>query len=155
MCKNQPEIVWIPSSHLWCSSGQHPRTNTIYSLYQRSSSLPISCLFTDDTKCLHIIKDLSDYSALQNDAENLTNYSDSWHLKFNITTCIHLHYHFSSSTHTPTYYIKGKEIPRQSETKNLGIIFNRELSWDQHYNSLTSRAYRTLYLLQEPFLLQQ
>ena len=99
---------------------------------------------------MHIIKDLSDYSALQNDAENLINYSDSWHLKFNITKCIHLHYHFSSSTHTPTYYIKGKEISRQSETKDLGIIFNMELRWDQH-NSLTSQAYRTLYLLRRTF----
>ena len=102
-------------------------------------------LFADDTKCMHAIKDQTDHTSLQNDIENLTNYSKSWQLKFNVSKCTHLHYHFSSSSYTPQYYITGDNIPRKSMTKDLGIIFNTDLQWNEHYKSLTSRAYRTLH----------
>ena len=36
-------------------------------------------------------------------------------------------------------------------TKGLGIIFNIDLQWNEHHKSLTSRAYRTLHLLQRTF----
>ena len=36
-------------------------------------------------------------------------------------------------------------------TKYLGIIFNIDLQWNKHHKNLTSRAYRTLHLLQRTF----
>ena len=68
-----------------------------------------------------------------------------------MSKCVHLHYHFCSSSATPKYYIKGREIQSLTSTKDLGIIFNTNLSWDQHHKSITSRAYRTLYLLRRTF----
>ena len=73
-------------------------------------------LFADDTKCMHTVNNQTDHTMLQNNIDNLTNHSESWQLKFNISKCAHLHYHFSSSLNTPQYCIKGNEIPHKSTT---------------------------------------
>jgi len=116
-----------------------------------SLSVATPYLFADDTKCMHTINNSLDSSMLQTDVDNLTNYSESWHLKFNVSKCTHLHFHFSSSPCIPKYYIKSNEIPSQSVTKDLGIIFSTDLQWSEHHNKLVSRAYRTLHLLRRTF----
>ena len=65
---------------------------------------------------------------LQNDINALFDYGNSWHLFFDNTKCAHLHFHFNP------------------ETKDLGITFNTNLHWDQHYKNITSRAYKCLHL---------
>ena len=59
-----------------------------------------------------------------------------------IFTTILVHHHY-----TPQYYIKGNDIPCKSMTKDLGIIFNTDLQWNEHHKSLIPHAYRTLQLL--------
>ena len=61
-----------------------------------SSVLPY--LFADDTKCLHVSSPQSDQILLQNNINGLHTYSNSWHLLFNETKCVHLHFHFNSNT---------------------------------------------------------
>ena len=63
----------------------------------QSLSVARPYLFADDTKCMHTIKDQNDPTSLQNDIDNLINYSESWQLNFNVSKCTHLHYHFSST----------------------------------------------------------
>ena len=104
-------------------------------------------LFAEDTKCLHISPPESDDNILlQNDIDNLTTYSNSWHLHFNKTKCVHLHFQFNSTSYIPKYYINNKEICRKVKTKDLGFIFNTGLHLDQHHRIIISRAYRCLYL---------
>ena len=108
-------------------------------------------LFTDDTKCLFISPPESDNILLQNDIDILTTYSNSWHLHFNETKFVHLHFQFNSSSYIPKYYTNNKEICRKDETKDLGVIFNTGLHWDQHHRIIISRAYICLYLLKRTF----
>ena len=108
-------------------------------------------LFADDTKCLHISSAQSNHTLLQNDIDALTTYSNSWHLLFNEAKCVHLHFQFKSASNIPNYYINDKLICRKEETKDLGIIFNTDLCWDEHHRTITSRAYRCLYLLKRTF----
>ena len=75
--------------------------------------------FAEDTKCLHISPPESDDILLQNDIDILTTYSNSWHLHFNKTKCVHLHFQFNSTSYIPKYYINNKEIYRKVETKDL------------------------------------
>ena len=104
-------------------------------------------LFAEDTKCLHISPPESDDNILlQNDIDILTTYSNSWHLHFNKTKCVHLHFQFNSTSYIPKYYINNKEICRKVKTKDLGFIFNTGLHLDQHHRIIISRAYRCLYL---------
>ena len=76
-------------------------------------------LFAEDTKCLHISPPESDDILLQNNIDILTTYSNSWHLHFNETKCVHLHFQFNSTSYIPKYYINNKEIYRKVETKDL------------------------------------
>ena len=120
-----------------------------------SSAIPY--LFADDIKCLHMHKHTTspqstlNQTLLQNDINALFDYGNSWHLFFNNTKCSHLHFHFNPGTDTPTYYINNMEISKKTETKDLGITFNTNLHWDQHYKNITSRAYKCLYLLKRTF----
>ena len=43
------------------------------------------------------------------------------------------------------------EICKKDETKDLGITFNANLHWDQHYKNITSQALKCLYLLKRTF----
>ena len=114
-----------------------------------SSAIPY--LFADDTKCLHMHKHTTspqstlNQTLLQNDINALFDYGNSWHLFFNNTKCSHLHFHFNPGTDTPTYYINNMEISKKTETKDLGITFNTNLHWDQHYKNIMSWAYKCLY----------
>ena len=108
-------------------------------------------LFADDTKCLHISSAQSNHTLLQNNIDALTTYSNSWHLLFNAAKCVHLHFQFKSASNILNYYINDKLICRKEETKDLGIIFNSDLSWDKHHRTITSWAYRCLYLLKRTF----
>ena len=156
MCKNQLTVLWVATSSV-VSGVPHGSILGLLSFTLYINDLPQSLsvarlyLFADDTKCMHAIKDQTDHITLQNDIDNLTNYSESWQLKFNVSKCTHLHYHFSSSSYTPQYYIKGNDIPRKSMTKDLGIIFKTDLQWNEHHKSLTSCAYTTSHLLRRTF----
>ena len=39
------------------------------------------------------------------------------------------------------------EVHKKDDTRYVGITFNTNLQWDQHYKNITSRAYKCLYLL--------
>ena len=85
---------------------------------------------------------------LQNDINALFNHGNSWHLFFKILS---VHTCIFPGTDTPTYYINNMEISKKTETKDLGMTFNSNLHWDQHYKNITSRAYKCLYLLKRTF----
>ena len=65
---------------------------------------------------------------------------------------VHIFMHFNSNSSIPTYYINNKEICRKDETKDLGVVFNTDLCWDQYHRTIIARAYRYLYLLKRTFI---
>ena len=85
---------------------------------------------------------------LQNDINALFDHGNSWHLFFKILS---VHTCIFPGTDTPTYYINNMKISIKTETKDLGITFNTNLHWDQHYKNIMSRAYKCLYLLKRIF----
>ena len=64
---------------------------------------------------------------------------------------MHLCYWAASPDVTPTYTINGREIGHKTQHKDLGILFTSDLSWSQHYQLITSKAYKTLGLLHRTF----
>ena len=65
---------------------------------------------------------------------------------FIFTSSLNLHLIFRITTSTTSWSAEKTE-----ETKDLGIIFNTDLCWDEHHRTITSRAYRCLYLLKRTF----
>ena len=100
--------------------------------------------FADDTKCFLHINTLSDHIALQEDITAIFTWSLDSDMDFNFKKFIHLS--FKSKLDT-IYTISDTCIPRSDSHKDLGIILSVDLSWDKHYKTITSRAYKLLGLI--------
>ena len=115
-----------------------------------SFSTPL--LFTDDTKCCARILSLSDTSCLQDDLDLVYNWSTHSRLSFNASKCCLLRfYNRSVSPVNATYHLGQSEIPLLDHCKDLGIIFSTDLSWSQHYNNISAKAYKQLGLIRQMF----
>ena len=87
---------------------------------------------------------LSDHIALQEDITAIFTWSLDSDMDFNFKKFIHLS--FKSKLDT-IYTISDTPIPRSDSHKDLGIILSVDLSWDKHYKTITSRAYKLLGLI--------
>ena len=105
-------------------------------------------LYADDTKCLNMINSLNNIDNLQTD---LLNVSSWWKLFFNETKFTCVRFCAANSDTTPTYIINGKVIDHKTHHKDLVILFSSGLSWTEHYNHITPKAYKTLGLLRRTF----
>ena len=62
-----------------------------------------------------------------------------------------MHFWSEQPTEAVTYYINGKIISSVNRTKDLGILLSSSLNWDDHYNSILSKAYKILGLMCRTF----
>ena len=97
--------------------------------------------FADDTKCFKLIHKDQDAQQLQQDLDSLAKWSVDWNLFFNTNKFIHLSF---NTRFTTSYSVNGTPIASTSTHRDLGIIISSNLSWNEHYNSILAKAYRTL-----------
>ncbi len=114
--------------------------NEIHDIVTSSS---VSC-FADDTKLFKTIHSGNDANLLQEDLNNLTNWSESSGLTFN---------ELKSNCQTVTrkraplfhqYTINDKPIGRLDEQRDLGVRVNSKLSWSSQVASQISAANKSL-----------
>ena len=55
------------------------------------------------------------------------------------------------TTDLPTYTINGTPIKSVLQHKDLGVIFSSDFNWSAHYNTITTKAYKTLGLIRRTF----
>ena len=90
-------------------------------------------MFADDTKIFRPIATLDDALTLQNDINVLEEWTKSWLLRFHPDKCHVLTFgKFENIRHTHRYKIGDKEIEHMSEEKDLGIILDEDLRFDEH-----------------------
>ena len=108
-----------------------------------------SLIFADDTKCFRQILTISDIDQLQCDLDSLLDWSLINHLAFNVSKFVFMTFHqkFNSELR-----INGNLLPHSISCKDLGVIFTNTLSWCQHYDMITSKAYKSLGLLRRVFI---
>jgi len=59
---------------------------------------------------------------------------------------------YSTVTHTVSQYtINGHRIKESSSCKDLGIVFTNTLTWQEHYEMISAKAYQALGLLRRVF----
>ena len=103
-------------------------------------------MFADDTKLmLDVIK--SSPSLLQIDLHAVYEWCDKWKLKLNLNKCQLIRFSNSQSNNIPPYQINNHPIPNSRMYCDLGIHINDSLTFDDHYKSICSKAYRSLYLI--------
>ena len=82
-------------------------------------------MFADDTKVYNKIKSLSDCEALQEDLNRLSNWSDTWLIKFNESKCVVLKIKQSLEY---IYTLNGSQLCRVDGQRDLGVEVAKVLS---------------------------
>ena len=108
-------------------------------------------LFADDTKCSHAIKLPEDVTELQEDIDSLYRWSDQWSLPFNESKFVHMNFYSSTPSIQSNYSLSGTSIAQVSMYSDLGLILQKNLKWNNHYNYIYAKAYRQLGLIKRTF----
>lgn len=102
-------------------------------------------LFADDVKIYYRIKSINDAIQLQRDIDTIHAWCTTNKLSLNASKCNTMSFTRKTSPLMPfNYNIDGVALTKVSSIKDLGIIFDSRLSFELHYNNLTSRAYKIL-----------
>jgi hypothetical protein len=81
---------------------------------------------------------------LQRDLNNLANYCDNNYLLLNTKKCNFISFTRKSKTIKFDYTLNGETLARVTEVRDLGIVLDNKLSFNQHIDSVTARAFRML-----------
>ena len=87
-------------------------------------------------------------AALQNDQDQLSSWSKSWQLNFNVKKCYHLGITCKKSSILFQYiHLNGLPISKVNSTKYLDVTISSNLSWNEHVDNICKNANSTLGLL--------
>lgn len=105
-------------------------------------------LFADDIKiyCKFTKENLEQMtSRIQAAIDALENWSKLWGLEFAPEKCVVVH--IGHSNPKVNYKLRGCDIPKQNETRDLGIMVNSKLSNKSTITQRASKGFRALYSL--------
>jgi hypothetical protein len=128
-----------------------PQGSVLFKIY--INDLPdvvqnIAKLFADDTKLYAVVNKEEEQHSLQNDINNLVHWSDKWLLKFNKSKCKHVHLGHTTNT---KYKMGENEINQATEEKDLGVLIDDKLKFQQHINQQTKKANQRLRMIKRSF----
>ena len=105
--------------------------------------------FADDTKIFRALRSVNDISVLQNDINNLLQWSETWQLPFNISKCKIVHY----GKNNPEYTYLMKDVPMKQELteKDLGVNFDHDFSFSTHIQKIISKANSRVGIIKRTF----
>lgn len=103
-------------------------------------------LFADDLKLFLKICSLEDAQRLQKDIDTISNWCTINNLKLNINKCYIMSFSRRRETNLEyfNYNINGSPLMRINSIRDLGVVFNSKLSFENHVHNITSSAYKTL-----------
>ncbi len=109
-------------------------------------------LFADDTKIFHQVSSKTDALLLQDDISALERWSDKWLLKFNTDKCHVLTLgKFHNTRYTHRYCLYNNELDHVFEEKDLGVIFDMELNFEEHMSNKIKKANGIMGLIRRSF----
>ena len=109
-------------------------------------------LFADDTKIFKAIQNEQDAAELQADIDELERWTNKWLLKFNPDKCHVLSMgRFEDTKYTKRYQIYSRELEHVFEEKDLGVIVDSDLSFEEHISAKVRIANAMVGLLRRSF----
>ena len=87
-------------------------------------------MFADDTKIYNRIINTEDCLQLQEDLDNLQEWSDLWGLNFNAGKCKVMH--IGTNNQAFNYKMKGTDLKKITEEKDLGVYISNDLKPSRH-----------------------
>ena len=111
-------------------------------------------LFADDAKLYKELKQLKDFEELQDDLYELCIWASKWLLFFNVQKCKVMHI----GKGNPDFIYEMKDCNENkyhlkvvTSEKDLGIIFQQNLKFEEHISNVVSKANRLLGLVKRTF----
>ena len=104
-------------------------------------------LFADDAKCLRAINDDGDCVALQDDLNNLSDWSVKWKLNFNVEKCTISTITRKRNPVLSSYTIAQCPIKRVNEQRDLGIHISSNATFNEHTYTQECKASKMLGLI--------
>ena len=101
-------------------------------------------LFADDAKLLRKITEDEDCNKLQQDLDEVYDWSRKWEMEFNNKKCHSMRMGKSKKRPVKVYKMGGTNIDTVSEEKDLGITIQDSLTPEKHVNKLFGETYRLL-----------
>ncbi|MEE4246980.1 MAG: reverse transcriptase family protein [Kangiellaceae bacterium] len=108
----------------------------------RSVSSAFTALFADDCKIFMPINSNRDSVLLQSDLNELLKWSTNWGMAFNPSKCKVLTITRSHSPVSFNYHLDGNVLERVCEFRDLGVVFNKNLSFTPHIECIVLKANR-------------
>ena len=109
-------------------------------------------LFADDTKILKTIDSVEDSLVVQDDINELEKWSQDWLLKFHPDKCHVLTIgKFSNIKHAHRYQLGGNELEHVFEEKDLGVLIDSELTFEEHISKQVNKANSILGVIKRSF----
>jgi len=98
--------------------------------------------FADDTKLLGRVSNSIDRNQLQQDLQQLTNWSDTWQMPFNKSDCKVMHLGYNNQQYT--HQMGNQILETVKEGKDLGAIFSEDLKPSRQCQQAHSKASKVL-----------
>ena len=109
-------------------------------------------LLADDTKILHKVTSQEDAIKLQSDLDALEDWSSKWLLHFHPDKChVVTLEKFENIMYTKRYKIYNKEIEHVFNEKDLGVIIDSELLFEEHISTKVRVANAIVGLIRRSF----
>ena len=106
-------------------------------------------IFADDTKLFHSVHSPQHRIQLQNDLDNLVEWSRKWQLGFNEAKCKVIHLGKSNPRHQ--YVMNDVTLESTADEKDLGVVVDEDLKFHLHVSKAVSKASRMLGLVRATF----
>lgn len=114
--------------------------NDIYECFHNSKIY----LFADDLKAIKSIHNLSDSILFQNDLSRLTDWCTRNKMALNIKKCNHVKFTRNINIIPTKYYLMGESIEEVDGIRDLGVFFDKKLSFNKHIDNIIAKASRML-----------
>ena len=109
-----------------------------------------SSIFADDSKIYSKIQSMEDSERLQDDLNNLVEWSRIWMMSFNTDKCHVMH--FTDRNPLFIYTMGGRLLQISKTEKDLGVLISNNLKSDEHIDYCVKKAYKVLGMIKRTFV---
>ena len=116
---------------------------TLFIFYINDMPDVLNCLvkiFADDTKIYQVVNDKSDAASMQTNINKLTEWANTWQIKFNSGKCKVMHLGHQNNQYE--YFMEENKLETTSAEKDLGVIVDPKLLFDDHVSQTVKKANR-------------
>ena len=106
-------------------------------------------LYADDTKLMSSVKTADDTSKLQQDLDELLEWSNRWKMSFNDEKCVVMHIGADNKHHD--YTMNGRTLCKTTKERDLGIFITSDLKSGEQSKRAAARGTMVAYRIKNTF----